>query len=107
MRIDNPPIGGGEFTTRNRADRLVKKRLAVFIGECVIRFVARRPKAEASSEQSAHQRITGVNYDRISRLLTTEEMRHLPLAGDRRKAFQKPSSAAAGWSYRKAALRRS
>lgn len=85
VRIINPLPGssGSGWLSRHKAKRYVACGRAEFAGPCAVRFL----HAETShGERSAHKSLdlTALNYDRLHRILTIHELRHIPVVNPQR-----------------------
>lgn len=76
IRILNPTQHGSCWTGRNRAERYVRTGRAVFVGRTAIRFVESDPRNIAATKKAAD---AAAGYDDIRRILTVEELAHIPL----------------------------
>jgi hypothetical protein len=76
IRILNPNQHGVCWTGRNRAERYVRTGRAVFVGLAAIRFIASDARNIAAGKKAAD---AAAGYDDIRRILTVEELAHIPL----------------------------
>lgn len=92
VRIENPPTGGQDSTSVERANRFVRNGRAVRTGAATIRFLD-GPTQEAvrrSAEMRLHAGMTGCGYDQIKRVFGIAEMRNLPVFHPERLLHGRP-----------------
>ena len=84
VRIENPTSGGAlGVTSRRNAERYVSQGRATWTGSAAIRFHETDHRHLATAENL--RRYSEIEHDRISRPMTTRELRNIPFVGDVQK----------------------
>jgi hypothetical protein len=97
IKILNPAHPGGSITSRNRAERYVRRGVAKWTSTDSISFIASDHR-HASAVESVHlkHRIAARGYDQIGRM-TLDQVQGLPVCGPAIKCFMLQSKRGNGY----------
>ena len=73
VKVVNPAWNGSGYIRRKTANFYVAEGRAVFVGEDQLRLIESHPKNRAASWRAA------AGYERVDRMMTLEELAHLPV----------------------------
>lgn len=73
VKVVNPAWNGSGYIKRKTANFYVAEGRAIFVGEDQLRLIESHPKNRAASWRAA------AGYERVHRMMTLEELAHLPV----------------------------